>query len=54
LCEKKSEKGETGEREEEQRNYYTIDESHVIADPVITRHNEASSSTCGADKKERE
>lgn len=51
LCEKRGEKGETGERSSES----TIQQkkSHVIVDPVITRHNDVSSSTCGADKKER-
>jgi hypothetical protein len=50
---KKGEKDETAERKEEQRNYYTTEESRIFVDPFTTRHSDASSSACGTDKNER-
>jgi hypothetical protein len=50
LCEKKARKTKQGRG----RREITIQQNraHVFVDPVITRHND-SSSTCGADEKER-
>lgn len=50
--EKRREKNKTGEREE-QKIYYTTEESRIFVNPVITRHYDASSSTFTADKNER-
>jgi len=36
------------------RNYYTTEVNHDdFVGPIITRHSDAPSSTCGADKKEK-